>query len=157
MRISDWSSDVCSSDLLQHPEEPSLGHSLPVKAGTDGSLPPIIRADAPLHPARGPSVPATPYATDRAGCYDVLILQPEAESPDRSAPNAAAVWLLAAAPGSDAMLMLSARPNESGPHLLDFRAGDAAPGMKIGRAPCLHQSLDLRRRDKRPLTTFQHL
>src|SRR3546814_4127279 len=94
MRISDWSSDVCSSDLLQHPEEPSLGHSLPVKAGTDGSLPPIIRADAPLHPARGPSVPATPYATDRAGCYDVLILQPEAESPDRSAPNAAAVWLL---------------------------------------------------------------
>src|SRR3546814_9888227 len=79
---------------LQHPEEPSLGHSLPVKAGTDGSLPPIIRADAPLHPARGPSVPATPYATDRAGCYDVLILQPEAESPDRSAPNAAAVWLL---------------------------------------------------------------
>src|SRR3546814_18370646 len=28
MRISDWSSDVCSSDLLQFPEAPAFGHHL---------------------------------------------------------------------------------------------------------------------------------
>src|SRR3546814_12200217 len=82
------------------------------------------------------------YATDRAGCYDVLILQPEAESPDRSAPNAAAVWLLAAAPGSDAMLMLSARPNESGPHLPDFRAGEAALDLIVNAAHGLTEGRD---------------
>src|SRR3546814_9359790 len=84
-----------------------------------------------------------------------MILQPEAESPDRSAPNAAAVWLLAAAPGSDAMLMLSARPNESGPHLLDFRAGDAALAMIVNEAHGLHEGMDRGRADKGPSPLLQ--
>src|SRR3546814_15814080 len=84
-----------------------------------------------------------------------MILQPEAESPDLSAPNAAAVLLLAAAPGSDAMLMLSARPNESGPHLLDFRAGDAALGMIVNEAHGLHEGMDRGRADKGPSTLLQ--
>src|SRR3546814_11196523 len=72
---------------LQHQEEPSLGHSLPVKAGTDGSLPPIIRADTPLHPARGPAVPATPYPTAQVVRDEVLIQQTEDKYPHHSAPT----------------------------------------------------------------------
>src|SRR3546814_11411977 len=34
MRISDWSSDVCSSDLFARPVDEDFGHRLPVQPGT---------------------------------------------------------------------------------------------------------------------------
>src|SRR3546814_7275649 len=48
MRISDWSSDVCSSDLLLRPAQPTLG-SLVLAAKSDaeafGDLPPAAHAE----------------------------------------------------------------------------------------------------------------
>jgi hypothetical protein len=131
------------------------GHSLPVKAGTDGSLPPIIRTDA--HSALLEARPCPPHhriAADRAGCYDVSILRPEAE---RSAPNGAAMWFLAAAPCGDAMPMQSARSHEPDPHLFRFRAGDAALGMIVNEAHGLRESMDGGRADKGPSALLQIL
>src|SRR3546814_6295141 len=45
MRISDWSSDVCSSDLLQHPTEGRMRSPAPV--GSYSKTPLSIRRHAP--------------------------------------------------------------------------------------------------------------
>lgn len=139
------------------PKELSLGHSLPAKAGTDGSLPPTFRTGA--HGALLEAHPCAPHhrgAADPAGCYDVSHLQPEAECWPFCAVQCSHMASCRRV-GDDAMPMRSARPHEPGPHLLHFRAGDAALRMIIDETHSLHEGMDRGRADKGPSTLLQIL
>src|SRR3546814_9498448 len=77
MRISDWSSDVCSSDLADAVRAPDAGALDPLGGRTEDQADAAFREGIAErgHPARHPAVPLRPRDPTRIAPQDRPVLQ----------------------------------------------------------------------------------